>query len=107
MASSKAAVRVIDSQLDEQPIARLIREVLTRLGDDPRREGLVRTPDRVDKALRFLTSGYGTDVHRLVNGALYEVEYDAMVVVKDIEFFSLCEHHMLPFYGKIHVAYLP
>ena len=107
MASSKAAVRVIDSQLEVQPIAPLIRDLLGRLGEDPQRDGLVRTPERVTDALRFLTSGHGTDVHRLVNGALYEVEYDAMVVVKDIEFFSLCEHHMLPFYGKIHVAYLP
>lgn len=107
MASSKAAVRVIDSQLEEQPLAPLIRDLLRRLGEDPKRDGLVRTPDRVEKALQFLTSGHGTDVNRLVNGALYDVEYDAMVVVKDIEFFSLCEHHLLPFYGKIHVAYLP
>jgi GTP cyclohydrolase I len=105
--ASKAAVRVIDSQLEEQPIAPLIRELLGRLGEDPRRDGLVRTPERVDKALRFLTGGYGMDVHRIVNGALYEVKYDAMVVVKDIEFFSLCEHDMLPFFGRIHVAYLP
>ena len=71
------------------------------------REGLQRTPERVEKALQFLTSGYGVDIRKLVNGALYEVKYDEMVVVKDIEFFSLCEHHMLPFYGKMHVAYLP
>src|SRR5579872_6745900 len=107
MASSKAVVRVIDSQFEEQPLAPLIRELLERLEEDPQRNGLVRTPERADQALRFLTSGYRMDVHRIVNGALYEVEYDAMVVVKDIEFFSLCEHHMLPFYGKIHVAYLP
>ena len=107
MAVSKAAVRVIDSKVEEQPVAPLIRDLLGRLGEDPQRDGLVRTPERVAEALRFLTSGNRTDVHRLVNGALYEVEYDAMVVVKDIEFFSLCEHHMLPFYGKIHVAYLP
>jgi len=107
MALSKAAVRVIDSKVEEQPVAPLIRDLLGRLGEDPQRDGLVRTPERVAEALRFLTSGNRTDVHRLVNGALYEVEYDAMVVVKDIEFFSLCEHHMLPFYGKIHVAYLP
>ena len=107
MALSKAAVRVIDSKVEEQPVAPLIRDLLGRLGEDPQRDGLVRTPERVAEALRFLTSGNRTDVHRLVNGALYEVEYDAMVVVKDIEFFSLCEHHMLPFYGKIHVTYLP
>jgi GTP cyclohydrolase I len=91
----------------EPSIAPLIKEVLTRLGEDPRRDGLLQTPDRVDKALRFLTSGYRMDVHKIVNGALFEVKYDEMVVVKDIEFFSLCEHHLLPFFGKIHVAYLP
>src|SRR5581483_1231659 len=70
-------------------------------------EGLVRTPQRVDKALRFLTSGYQADAEQIIRGALYEVKYDEMVLVKDIEFFSLCEHHMLPFFGKVHVAYLP
>jgi GTP cyclohydrolase I len=68
---------------------------------------LLRTPERVDKALKFLTSGYGSDVRKIVNGALFEVKYDEMVVVKDIEFFSMCEHHMLPFFGKVHVAYIP
>jgi GTP cyclohydrolase I len=92
---------------EEQSIAPLIKEVLERLGEDPGRDGLLQTPARVDKALRFLTSGYRTDVHKIVNGALFEVKYDEMVVVKDIEFFSLCEHHLLPFFGKIHVAYLP
>ncbi len=70
-------------------------------------EGLERTPERVEQALRFLTSGYSVDIPKLVNNALYEVKYDEMVIVKDIEFFSMCEHHMLPFYGKMHVAYLP
>ena len=107
MASAKAAVRVIRSKSAEQPVAPLIRELLERLGEDPRRNGLGRTLERVGEALRFLTSGYQMDVHRIVNGALYEVKYDEMVVVKDIEFFSLCEHHMLPFFGKMHVAYLP
>ena len=92
---------------EEPSIAPLIKEVLARLGEDPVRDGLMQTPDRVDKALRFLTSGYRVDIHKIVNGALYEVKYDEMVVVKDIEFFSLCEHHLLPFFGKIHVAYLP
>ena len=77
MASSKAAVRVIDSQFEEQPLAPLIRELLERLEEDPQRDGLARTPERADKALRFLTSGYRMDVHRIVNGALYEVKYDA------------------------------
>jgi len=91
----------------EQPIAPRVREILEQLGEDPLREGLQRTPERVEKALQFLTSGYSVDIRKLVNGALYEVKYDEMVVVKDIEFFSLCEHHMLPFFGKMHVAYLP
>ena len=103
----KAAVREIRSKPAEQPIAPLIRELLDRLGEDPRRPGLGRTPERVSEAFRLLTSGHQMDVHRIVNGALYEVQYDAMVVVKDIEFFSLCEHHMLPFFGRMHVAYLP
>jgi GTP cyclohydrolase IA len=81
--------------------------MLAALGEDPEREGLVRTPHRVDQAMKFLTSGYRMDVQKVVNGALYEVKYDEMVVVKDIEFFSMCEHHMLPFFGKMHVAYLP
>jgi GTP cyclohydrolase I len=81
--------------------------MLVKLGEDPTRDGLANTPFRVDKALKFLTSGYATDIRKLVNGALYDVKYDEMVVVKDIEFFSLCEHHLLPFYGKMHVAYLP
>ncbi len=105
--SRKAIVKVMTPKPEEDSIAPLIREVLGKLGEDPRREGLARTPERVDKALRFLTSGYRTDIRKIVNGALYEVKYDEMVVVKDIEFFSLCEHHMLPFFGKMHVAYLP
>jgi GTP cyclohydrolase I len=87
-------------------IAPQIREVIEALGENPSREGLVRTPERVEKALRFLTSGYSADVAKIVNGAIYEVKYDEMVIVKDIEFFSMCEHHMLPFYGKVHVAYI-
>jgi len=90
-----------------QSFAPLIREVLDQLVEDPGREGLLNTPERVEKALRFLTSGYQTDVRQVVNGALFEVKYDEMVIVKDIEFFSLCEHHVLPFFGKVHVAYLP
>ncbi len=90
-----------------EDIAPAIFEILVKLGEDPQRDGLANTPHRVDQALRFLTSGYGMDVRKIVNGALYDVKYDEMVVVKDIEFFSMCEHHMLPFYGKMHVAYLP
>ena len=107
MKSTKAVVKMMEAQKGDESIAPLIEEVLGRLGEDPKRDGLVRTPERVDKALRFLTSGYQTKIEDILNGALYEVKYDEVVVVKDIEFFSLCEHHMLPFYGKMHVAYLP
>jgi GTP cyclohydrolase I len=107
MKSNKAVIKVMHPKPEETSIAPLIKEVLGRLGEDPQRDGLLQTPDRVDKALRFLTSGYRMDVHKIVNGALFEVKYDEMVVVRDIEFFSLCEHHLLPFFGKIHVAYLP
>ena len=89
------------------PLEDLIRDMLPYLDEDPGREGLERTPVRVGKALQFLTSGYAADIPKIVNEALYTVEYDEMVIVKDIEFFSLCEHHLLPFFGKIHVAYLP
>jgi GTP cyclohydrolase I len=107
MKSNKAIVKVMQPKSDEDSIAPQILEILGRLGENPRRDGLLRTPERVDKALKFLTSGYRMDIRKIVNGALYEVKYDEMVVVKDIEFFSLCEHHMLPFFGKMHVAYLP
>ena len=85
----------------------LVREMLVRLHEDPDREGLVRTPDRVHKAYDFLTKGYSEDPEALLNKALFTVTYDEMVIVKDIEMFSLCEHHMLPFFGKVHVAYIP
>ncbi|MGI8673316.1 MAG: GTP cyclohydrolase I FolE [Luteitalea sp.] len=85
----------------------LIREVLEQLGEDPGREGLVRTPERVEKSLKFLTSGYAADVDEILNGALFAVDYSEMVIVKDIDFYSLCEHHLLPFFGKCHVAYIP
>jgi GTP cyclohydrolase I len=107
MKSNKALVKMIPARPEEPSLAPLVREMLSKLGEDPAREGLADTPFRVDKALKFLTSGYATDIRKLVNGALYEVKYDEMVVVKDIEFFSLCEHHLLPFFGKMHVAYLP
>jgi GTP cyclohydrolase I len=85
----------------------LIRELLIQLGEDPSREGLVKTPGRVETALRFLTSGYRTDVDAVLNGALFDVDYSEMVIVRDIDFYSLCEHHLLPFFGKCHVAYIP
>ena len=85
----------------------LIKQLLTQLGEDPRREGLQNTPKRVEKALKFLTSGYDMDIGEVLNGALFTVDYSEMVIVKDIDFFSLCEHHLLPFFGKCHVAYIP
>jgi GTP cyclohydrolase I len=107
MKSNKAVVKVMSPKLEEPGFAPLVKEILTKLGEDPDRQGLARTPQRVEEALKFLTSGYRADIRKIVNGALYDVKYDEMVVVKDIEFFSMCEHHMLPFFGKMHVAYLP
>jgi len=106
MNKKRAVVKVISPKTPEEPIAPLIAEVIQALGEDTKRQGLVRTPERVEKALRFLTSGYSADIGKIVNGAVYEVKYDEMVIVKDIEFFSMCEHHMLPFFGKVHVAYI-
>ena len=107
MKSTKAVVKLIRPKDGERDLAPLVRDMLLRLGEDPQRDGLAQTPERVDKALKFLTSGYRVDIQKLLNGALYEVKYDEIVLVRDIEFFSLCEHHMLPFFGKMHVAYLP
>jgi len=84
-----------------------IRSILTKIGEDPTRDGLVNTPERVDRAFRFLTSGYRMDPDELLNKALFDVSYDEMVIVRDIELFSLCEHHLLPFFGKAHVGYIP
>jgi GTP cyclohydrolase I len=85
----------------------LIRQLLLQLGEDPNREGLVRTPLRVEKALKFLTSGYSANIDQVLNDALFTVDYSEMVIVKDIDIYSLCEHHLLPFFGKCHVAYVP
>ena len=85
----------------------IIRHLLAELGEDPSREGLLDTPKRVEKALRFLTSGYTADVDTVLNNALFTVDYNEMVIVKDIDFYSLCEHHLLPFFGRCHIAYLP
>lgn len=98
---------IVPSAPEPDLIASHMRDILEELGEDAAREGLVRTPQRASKALRYLTSGYTMDLASIVNGALFTHECDEMVVVKDIEFFSLCEHHLLPFFGKMHVAYLP
>ncbi|HEX4749161.1 MAG TPA: GTP cyclohydrolase I FolE [Bryobacteraceae bacterium] len=105
--SKKSSVIEFQSKSVRPPFADHIREVLKSLGEDPEREGLLRTPERAEKALQYLTSGYTTDINKIVNGALFDVQYDEVVIVRDIEFFSMCEHHMLPFFGKMHVAYLP
>ena len=89
------------------PIEESMRSILRNLCQDPEREGLLKTPERVAKSLRFLTRGYQVDVDKILNGALFHVAYDEMVIVKDIEVFSLCEHHLLPFFGRCHVAYVP
>src|SRR3954468_9909218 len=85
----------------------LIRQLLEELGEDPDREGLLRTPQRVAKAMKFLTSGYDADIDQVLKNALFTVDYSEMVIVRDIDFYSLCEHHLLPFFGKCHIAYLP
>jgi GTP cyclohydrolase I len=97
----------LDRAVSSDPIAGAVHKMIVELGDDPDREGVRLTPARVAKSLRFLTSGYHQDIDRVLNGALYSVAYDEMVIVKDIEVFSLCEHHLLPFFGRCHVAYVP
>jgi GTP cyclohydrolase IA len=92
---------------EDGTVANLITKILSELGEDVEREGLERTPERVEKALRYLTSGYEQDAKEILNGAMFVEDYDEMVIVKDIDFSSLCEHHLLPFIGKCHVAYLP
>src|SRR5437899_11749032 len=92
---------------EDGKIAKLIAELLRELGEDMQREGLDKTPERVEKALRYFTSGYGQDVKEVLNGAMFVEDYDEMVIVKDIDFSSLCEHHLLPFVGRCHVAYMP
>jgi len=93
--------------MDEDPIETLVGRLLLELGETPERNGLQKTPQRVAKAMRFMTQGYHQDIDHLLNGALFPIEYDEMVIVKDIDFFSMCEHHLLPFFGKCHVGYLP
>src|SRR5438270_12298826 len=102
MSPATESVTVTSATFEE-----LVREMLVRLGEDAKREGLTRTPARVHRALEYLTRGYQEDPEAMLKGALFTVSYDEMVIVKDVEMFSLCEHHMLPFFGKVHVAYIP
>ena len=97
----------IDEGLSGFSTAEMYREILSRLGEDPSRDGLLATPARVEKSMAFLTKGYREDPKKILQGAMFDVDYDEMVIVKDIEMFSLCEHHMLPFFGRVHVAYIP
>ncbi len=109
MASTRIDNRVTTAggQASDARIQEAVRVLVTELGENPSREGLVKTPDRVAKALRFLTSGYDRDIDEVINDALFTVDYNEMVIVKDIDFYSLCEHHLLPFFGRCHVAYVP
>jgi GTP cyclohydrolase IA len=105
MASTHATVET--PTLDSVSTQDLYREMLARIGEDPTRDGLLRTPERMEKSMAFLTRGYTMDVTTVLHDALFDVDYDEMVIVKDIEFFSMCEHHLLPFFGKAHIAYVP
>ncbi|MEE2793189.1 MAG: GTP cyclohydrolase I FolE [Acidobacteriota bacterium] len=109
MASSSTDERVsiVGVPLGGDRIREAVRVLVAELGEDPTREGLAKTPDRVAKALQFLTSGYRQDIDAVINDALFTVDYSEMVIVKDIDFYSLCEHHLLPFFGRCHIAYIP
>jgi GTP cyclohydrolase I len=107
MKNNKAVLEMMVPKQEDETISSMMRKILSKIGEDPDREGLVRTPDRAEKALRYITSGYQMDIDKIVNGALFTHACDEMIVVKDIEFFSMCEHHLLPFFGKVHVGYLP
>ena len=95
------------NEINIEKVSSLIKELLVELGENPEREGLLRTPLRVAKAYEFLTHGYRTDINEVINGAVFEEDHNEMVVVRDIDMYSMCEHHMIPFYGKVHVAYIP
>jgi len=105
--NARAPGRPPMSQIYNRQMQELIKRLLADLGEDPSREGLRDTPKRVEKALKFLTSGYEANIEHVLNGALFTVDYNEMVIVRDIDFYSLCEHHLLPFFGKCHVAYIP
>ncbi len=106
MSKPQSRVKVMSPSNGANSIAPLVEKMISELGEDPHREGLQRTPERVDKAMRYLTSGYRVNLESIVNDAIFSVCYDELVIVKDIEFYSLCEHHMLPFYGKVHIGYI-
>jgi GTP cyclohydrolase I len=109
IAVSKSVRRAVEAAdgIAEFSTQEMYREILSRLGEDPNRDGLLSTPARVEKSMAYLTKGYNEDPTQILRGAMFEVDYDEMVIVKDVEIFSLCEHHMLPFFGKVHVAYIP
>src|SRR3954449_9540744 len=107
MSKSKSSALLDQDVLKNVSTEEMYREILRRVGEDPNRDGLLRTPGRVEKTMAFLTKGYQEDPGKILRGALFDVDYDEMVIVKDVEMFSLCEHHMLPFFGKVHVAYIP
>ncbi|SEB43814.1 GTP cyclohydrolase I FolE [Terriglobus roseus] len=104
---TNTAIAEPEVTLHDATTAELYRELLQRVGEDPARDGLLKTPERMEKAMTFLTRGYEQNPTDILRGALFDVDYDEMVIVRDIEFYSLCEHHMLPFFGKAHVAYIP
>jgi GTP cyclohydrolase I len=107
MIEDQTALNELEKGRETDPLEEAVHTMLREVGEDPHRDGLIRTPGRVARSLRFLTSGYRQDLDKIFNGALFPVAYDEMVIVKDIEVFSLCEHHLLPFFGKCHVAYIP
>ncbi len=94
-------------KLDNEKVKKIVNDLLIEVGEDPKREGLLSTPKRVAESWEFLTSGYNKDIEKVLNGAIFNEDYNEMVLVKDIDFYSMCEHHLLPFFGKVHVAYIP
>jgi GTP cyclohydrolase I len=107
VSKSKSNAVLEHDPLKDVSTEEIYREILRRIGEDPNRDGLLRTPERVEKSMAYLTKGYEEDPHQMLRAALFDVDYDEMVIVKDVEMFSLCEHHILPFFGKVHVAYIP